>query len=60
MVHPRAITEIHIEPLMQGHEHEGALYTNGAHLTDLKEIRDLVYKMQRPGIAPDVRPTVYP
>jgi len=24
-------------------------------LTDLEEIRDLLYKMQRPGIAPNVR-----
>lgn len=56
MVHALAITEIYIDPLMQGHEHGGALYTNGAHLTDLREVRDLVYKMQRPGIAPDVRP----
>ncbi|KAK4703099.1 xanthine dioxygenase, partial [Phenoliferia sp. Uapishka_3] len=30
------------------------LYPAGAHLTDLKEVRDLLYKMQRPAIAPEV------
>ena len=55
MVHPLAVTEMYIVPLKQGQAHEGALYPNGAHLTDLREIRNLVYKMQRPGIAPDVR-----
>ena len=56
MVHPLTITEMYIDPLKQGQGHEDALYPNGAHLTDLREIRDLVYKMQRPGIVPDVRP----
>lgn len=31
-----------------------SLYPDGAHLTDLKEVRDLIYKMQRPGIAPEL------
>jgi len=56
MVHPLTISEMYIDSLKEGQGHEGALYPNGAHLTDLREIRDLVYKMQRPGIAPDVRP----
>jgi alpha-ketoglutarate-dependent taurine dioxygenase len=34
-----------------------ALYPDGAHLTDLKQVRELLYKMQRPGIAPEL---VYP
>ncbi|KAJ7898946.1 hypothetical protein B0H14DRAFT_3424282 [Mycena olivaceomarginata] len=34
---------------------EAALYPDGAHLTDLKEVRDLLYAMQRPAIAPPVR-----
>ncbi|KAJ7358603.1 Clavaminate synthase-like protein [Mycena albidolilacea] len=34
-----------------------ALYPDGAHLTDLKEVRDLLYTMQRPAIAPHL---VYP
>lgn len=29
------------------------LYPDGAHLTDLKEVRDLLYRIQRPGIAPE-------
>lgn len=30
------------------------LYPDGAHITDLKHVRDLLYSMQRPGIAPDL------
>ncbi|KAK0479615.1 Clavaminate synthase-like protein [Armillaria novae-zelandiae] len=40
-----------------GGKKEGALYPDGAHLTDLKEVRELLYKMQRSGIAPKL---VYP
>ena len=58
MVHPLTITDIYIDPLKKDQGHEGALYPNGAHIADLKEVRDLVYKMQRPGIAPDVRPNL--
>lgn len=46
-----------IAPLPEGAHREGALYPDGAHLKDLKEVRDLVYKMQRPAIAPQL---VYP
>jgi len=53
-VHPCATREIEIDPLPAGKAEEGALYPKGAHLTDLEEIRDLLYKMQRPGIAPNV------
>ncbi|TFK42100.1 Clavaminate synthase-like protein, partial [Crucibulum laeve] len=56
-VHPCAIREIHIDPLPEGANREGALYPDGAHITDLEEVRNLVYKMLRPGIAPSL---VYP
>ncbi|KAL5533771.1 hypothetical protein ACEPAG_231 [Sanghuangporus baumii] len=56
-VHPSAIQELLIDPLPEGAKREGALYPDGARLTDLKEVRDLVYRMQRPAIAPSL---VYP
>ncbi|KAF9011251.1 Clavaminate synthase-like protein [Cyathus striatus] len=56
-IHPCAVREIHVAPLSEGVKREGALYSGGAHITDLKEVRELVYKMQRPGIAPSL---VYP
>jgi len=54
-VHPCAAKELLIDPLPEGASREGALYPDGAHITDLKEVRDLLYKMQRPAIAPSVR-----
>lgn len=48
--------ELFIDPLPAGANREGALFPDGAHLTDLKEVRDLLYKMQRPAIAPSVSP----
>ena len=51
-VHPCGVRELFIDPLPEGASREGALYPDGAHLTDLKEVRDLLYKMQRPAIAP--------
>ncbi|KAF9478062.1 Clavaminate synthase-like protein [Pholiota conissans] len=56
-VHPCAIQEIYIDPLPKGRTTENALYPEGGNLTDLHEIRDLVYKIQRPGITPNL---VYP
>jgi len=56
-VHPCGVAELLIDPLPAGADKEGALYPDGAHLTDLKEVREFLYKMQRPGIAP---PLVYP
>ncbi|KAH9983762.1 taurine catabolism dioxygenase [Russula vinacea] len=56
-VHPCAAQELLIDPLPEGASREGALYPDGAHITDLKEVRDLLYKMQRPAIAPSL---VYP
>ena len=54
-VHPCAAQELLIDPLPEGAQQDGALYPDGAHLKDLKEVRSLLYRMQRPAIAPDVR-----
>ncbi|KAL6307736.1 hypothetical protein BKA93DRAFT_727151 [Sparassis latifolia] len=56
-VHPCAVSELYIDPLPEGAKKEGALYPDGAHLTDLGEVRGLLYKMQRPAIASKL---VYP
>ncbi|KAF7369883.1 Clavaminate synthase-like protein [Mycena sanguinolenta] len=57
-VHPCGAAELLIDPLPPNAERgEGNLYPDGAHLKDLKEVRDLLYKMQRPAIAPHL---VYP
>ncbi|KAF7978014.1 hypothetical protein HWV62_1879 [Athelia sp. TMB] len=56
-VHPCGAAELIIAALPAGTAHEGALYPDGAHLTDLKEVREILYKMQRPAIAPSL---VYP
>ncbi|KAA1477211.1 Clavaminate synthase-like protein [Dentipellis sp. KUC8613] len=52
-----AVAEMIIAPLPDGAEREGALYPDGAHLKDLKSVRELLYQMQRPSIAPEL---VYP
>jgi xanthine dioxygenase len=54
-VAPCGAAELLIDPLPAGTRREGVLYPDGAHITDLKETRELLYKMQRPGIAPNVR-----
>ncbi|KAK7459664.1 hypothetical protein VKT23_009645 [Stygiomarasmius scandens] len=56
-VHPCGVAELIVDPLPKEASREGALYPDGAHLTDLKEVRDLLYKMQRPAISPEL---VYP
>ncbi|KDR85864.1 hypothetical protein GALMADRAFT_132503 [Galerina marginata CBS 339.88] len=56
-VHPCGAMELLVDPLPAGANREGALFPDGAHLTDLKEVRGLLYKMQRPGIAPSL---IYP
>ncbi|KAL0952015.1 hypothetical protein HGRIS_008664 [Hohenbuehelia grisea] len=56
-VHPCGIAELLVDPLPEGAKRDGALYPDGAHLTDLKEVRDILYKMQRPAIAPKL---IYP
>jgi len=55
-VHPCAVQKLFVDPLPDGASRDDStLYPDGAHLTDLKEVRDLLYKMQRPAIAPSVR-----
>ncbi|KAJ3916126.1 Clavaminate synthase-like protein [Lentinula edodes] len=56
-VHPCCGTEVLIKPLPPGASRENALYPDGAHLNELSEVRDLLYRMQRPAIAPSL---VYP
>ncbi|GLD82991.1 taurine catabolism dioxygenase [Collybia sordida] len=51
-VHPCGVTELLVDPLPAGANREGALYPDGTHLTDLREVREVLYKMQRPAIAP--------
>jgi len=54
-VHPFAAQELLVDPLPEGASRDGTLYPDGARVTDLKEVRDLLYKMQRPAIAANVR-----
>ncbi|KDQ31466.1 hypothetical protein PLEOSDRAFT_1096284 [Pleurotus ostreatus PC15] len=56
-VHPCGVSELLVAPLPEGAKREGALFPDGAHLTNLKEVRELLYKMQRPAIAPQL---IYP
>ncbi|KAI0313221.1 taurine catabolism dioxygenase [Amylostereum chailletii] len=56
-VHPCGVQELLVDPLPEGAKREDALYPDGAHLKDLKQVRELLYKMQRPAIAPSL---VYP
>ncbi|KAG7451846.1 Clavaminate synthase-like protein [Guyanagaster necrorhizus] len=51
-VHPCGVAELLVDPIPEGKSKEGALYPDGARLTDLKEVRGLLYRMQRPAIAP--------
>ncbi|ORY35067.1 taurine catabolism dioxygenase [Naematelia encephala] len=53
-VHPCGAHQLHIDPLPEGASKEGALYPDGAHITDLAEVRKLLYSIQRPGIAPEL------
>ncbi|KZT21960.1 Clavaminate synthase-like protein [Neolentinus lepideus HHB14362 ss-1] len=56
-VHPTCAAEVYIDPLAADIEKDGALFPEGAHITDLREVRALLYEMQRPAIAPEF---VYP
>ncbi|KAJ7693862.1 hypothetical protein B0H17DRAFT_1058494 [Mycena rosella] len=56
-VHPCGAAELLVAPLPAGAKREGALYPDGGHIKDIKAVRDLLYKMQRPAIAPML---VYP
>ncbi|KAK4048613.1 hypothetical protein OIO90_005783 [Microbotryomycetes sp. JL221] len=52
-VHPSGVESLIVDPVPQGVERRpGMLYPDGAHLTDLKQVRELLYSMQRPGIDP--------
>jgi len=54
--HPSAIKELIIAPLPASSStrttRDAALYPDGAHLTDLKQVRKTLYDLQRPAIAP--------
>ncbi|GAA5950126.1 hypothetical protein JCM3765_004205 [Sporobolomyces pararoseus] len=53
--HPSGVQELIVDPLPEGVDaNQDTLYPEGAHLKDLKEVRDLIYSMQRPGIAPEL------
>ncbi|BGP14834.1 hypothetical protein JCM10213_002727 [Rhodosporidiobolus nylandii] len=53
-VHPSGVHELLVDPLPSTAERTPeTLYPDGAHLTDLKQVRELIYEMQRPGIAPE-------
>jgi len=59
-VHPSAVYELFIAPIpdvKRKDSGDDALYPDGAHITDLKKVRDLVYQLQRPSISPEF---VYP
>ncbi|KAH6911158.1 alpha-ketoglutarate dependent xanthine dioxygenase [Coprinopsis sp. MPI-PUGE-AT-0042] len=56
-VHPCGAQELIIAPLPSSASKEGALYPDGAHIKDIKEVRKILYTMQRPAIAPSL---VYP
>ncbi|KAG2022641.1 taurine catabolism dioxygenase TauD [Coprinopsis cinerea AmutBmut pab1-1] len=53
-VHPMAVREIIVEAIPYDQRSERDVYPDGGHITDLNEIREVLYKMQRPGIAPKV------
>jgi len=54
IVHPCGAKEIIVDPLPKDGKREGALYPDGIVISGLKEVRDLLYKMQRPAISPSV------
>lgn len=56
-VHPCVAYQLLVDAVPEGASRDGALYPDGALLKDLKEIRDILHKLQRPAIAP---PLVYP
>ncbi len=58
-VHPCGAHELLVDPLPESASREGALYPDGAHIKDVEQVRDLLYKMQRPAIAPNVRCSLF-
>ena len=59
-VHPCGAQALHIDPLPAGANREGALYPDGGEVTDLAKTREILYSIQRPGIAPEVSSSVLP
>lgn len=53
-VHPSAVQELLIDPVPASRRSSSSdsLFPDGAHITDLAEVRALVYSLQRPAIAP--------
>ncbi|WVW86554.1 hypothetical protein I302_108604 [Kwoniella bestiolae CBS 10118] len=56
-VHPCGAHQLLIDALPTGSSKENALYPDGAHITDLTKVREILYSLQRPGISPEL---VYP
>ncbi|KAN0082361.1 hypothetical protein V8E55_008156 [Tylopilus felleus] len=52
-VHSWAAQELIFKPVPAGAKSGNTLYPGGAHIKDLAESRTLLYKMQRPAIAPE-------
>lgn len=55
-VHPCGAEALVIAPLPEScsGDKSKAMYPDGAHLTNLREVRELLYSMQRPAIAPQL------
>ncbi|KAK8849388.1 hypothetical protein IAR55_004720 [Kwoniella newhampshirensis] len=53
-VHPCGAHQLLIDPLPPTSSRENALYPDGATVTDLAQVRDILYKLQRPGISPEL------
>ncbi|PLW10950.1 hypothetical protein PCASD_20260 [Puccinia coronata f. sp. avenae] len=56
-VHPCGAEKLHVEPIPVTKDKTrdpDALYPDGATISDLGVVRDLLYKLQRPGIAPSL------
>ncbi|POW13884.1 hypothetical protein PSHT_07574 [Puccinia striiformis] len=54
-VHPCGAQILHIDPIRPDSLHrDHTLYPDGAVIDDLKTVRDLLYKLQRPGIDPSL------
>lgn len=56
-IHPSAVESLLIAPLPAASRTPTSLYPDGAHLTSLPDVRQLVYSLQRPAVSP---PFVYP
>ncbi|KAF8551787.1 Clavaminate synthase-like protein [Imleria badia] len=56
-VHLWVARQLIVKPLPAGAKHDNALYPDGVHIKHLAKVRELLYKMLRPGIAPQL---VYP